>query len=416
MKFDMTVKRYNDKQIKKFVQKRCEDYKSDQGNMINSLMSKSQRRIIIDRLIYKENDQEILITDPNKIKELTNKHFQTCPGAINEEKEIPDPWKHQYEPQQHINDNIYKNLMDLPTLEEWVNIIKQLPNEKATGPSLISNEMLKHLGPVAQEFLWKFICKCISFNDIPDEWKEANVYPIPKPKEWECNLNNTHPITLLDTTRKALIRLFNNRLSTIFAKYKVLQGYQYAGLSGSSTFEPIRIINSIIEDAKEKQNEIWVLFQDLSKAYDRVNIFMLKKALYRLKLPTQFTNLIVNIFTNRTNRIFTDVGITDPYDLLVGIDQGEVISPLLWCIYYDPLLCEIQQRNLGYKVTHTYKNNIYTDETTTLESTVGDQAYMDDSTWFANNKESLEQILEIADQFFTLNNIKVNKEKSELLV
>ena len=100
----------------------------------------------------------------------------------------------------------------------------------------------------------------------------------------------------------------------------------------------------------------------------------------------------------------------------MGIDQGEVISPLLWCIYYDPLLCEIQQRNLGYKVTHTYKNNIYTDETTTLEYTVGDQAYMDDSTWFANNKESLEQILEIADQFFTLNNIKVNKEKSELLV
>ena len=98
MKFDMTVKRYNDKQIKKFVQKRCEDYKSDQGNMINSLMSKSQRRIIIDRLIYKENDQKILITDPNKIKELTNKHFQTCLGAINEEKEIPDPWKHQYEP------------------------------------------------------------------------------------------------------------------------------------------------------------------------------------------------------------------------------------------------------------------------------------------------------------------------------
>jgi hypothetical protein len=56
---------------------------------------------------------------------------------------------------------------------------------------------------------------------------------------------------------------------------------------------------------------------------------MLKKVLYRLKLPPSFINLIVNIFTNRTNRIFTDVGITDPYKLLVGIDQGEVISPLL---------------------------------------------------------------------------------------
>ena len=65
---------------------------------------------------------------------------------------------------------------------------------------------------------------------------------------------------------------------------------------------------------------------------------------------------------------------------------------------------------------HTYKNNVYSDEITTIKYTIGDQAYMDDSTWLANKKETLEQILEIADQFFTLNNIKVNKEKSELLV
>jgi hypothetical protein len=156
-KFDITVRQYNDKQIKKFVQKRCEDYKSDQGSMINSLMNKSQRRIVIDRIIQNENDQEILITNPEKIKELTNKHFQTCPGAVNEEKEIPDQWKEQYKPQQHIDENIYQDLMKLPSQEEWFEIIKQLPNEKATGTSLISNEMLKHLGTSAQEFLWKFI-------------------------------------------------------------------------------------------------------------------------------------------------------------------------------------------------------------------------------------------------------------------
>ena len=65
---------------------------------------------------------------------------------------------------------------------------------------------------------------------------------------------------------------------------------------------------------------------------------------------------------------------------------------------------------------HTYKNNVYSDEITTIKYTIGDQVYMDDSTWLANKKETLEQILEIADQFFTLNNIKVNKDKSELLV
>src|SRR5205814_9374283 len=94
------------------------------------------------------------------------------------------------------------------------------------------------------------------------------------------------------------------------------------GLPQSSTFEPIRIVNEILQDAREKNNEIWVLFQDLSKAYDRVNIFMLEKALLRLKLPSSFVNLMKNIFTNRRNSIFTESGMTDPYDVLIGIDQG----------------------------------------------------------------------------------------------
>ena len=42
---------------------------------------------------------------------------------------------------------------------------------------------------------------------IPSALREANIYPIPKPKEWECDLNNTRPITLLETIRKAMVRL-----------------------------------------------------------------------------------------------------------------------------------------------------------------------------------------------------------------
>ena len=45
-----------------------------------------------------------------------------------------------------------------------------------------------------------------------------------------------------------------------------------------------------------------------------------------------------------SNQIFTPFGLTDKYDVLVGIDQREVICPLLWYIYYDPLLSYILSR------------------------------------------------------------------------
>jgi hypothetical protein len=41
---------------------------------------------------------------------------------------------------------------------------------------------------------------------------------------------------------------------------------------------------------------------------------------------------------------------------------------------------------------------------------------MDDTSWIASSQHNLERILSIADSFNILNNIKVNKEKSELLV
>ena len=97
----------------------------------------------------------------------------------------------------------------------------------------------------------------------------------------------------------------------------------------SSTFEALRIIDNILQDAKDFNKEIWFYLQDMSKAYDKVNICMLQYAMNKIKLPQLFIRFITNLFTNHTNQIFTLFGLTDPYDLLVGIDQGEVIYPLL---------------------------------------------------------------------------------------
>src|ERR1044072_3998900 len=144
-KYDLINKAHTDKEIKKFVQQRCEDYKSDQGHMIDSFLEKPHRKIVIDRLMHNENGIDTLVTDPSEIKKLTNKHFQTCAGGANEEKQIPDNWKHQYKPQSYIDEKIYDNLMSPPSYDEWTQVIHNLPHNKAAGPSQITNEMLQKM-------------------------------------------------------------------------------------------------------------------------------------------------------------------------------------------------------------------------------------------------------------------------------
>ena len=41
---------------------------------------------------------------------------------------IPDKWQHQYQPK---DEDISADLMTMPILEEWLNVIKQLPKSKA---------------------------------------------------------------------------------------------------------------------------------------------------------------------------------------------------------------------------------------------------------------------------------------------
>src|SRR5581483_4072863 len=321
------------------------------------------------------------------IDDQPNLHFQTVAGGSNEEKEIPDEWKAQYRPKEYIDSNIYNHLLDNITQSEVEEVIKTLGLGKAPGPSQISNEMLRHLPNEAISVITNLLNLCLKEQNIPSFWKLGHIYPIPKPKEWNYDLNNTRPITLLDTVRKLFVKILNNRLSKIFVKNNVLKGNQFAGLPNQSTYEPLRILNEILDDAKEHNKSIFVLFQDLSKAYDRVNIFMLKHAMTRLKIPIGFINIITNLFTNRRNNIFTAVGTTDTYDVLTGIDQGEVISPLLWTIYYDPLLVEIQERckneDFGYTLEHEYRPNVLLDNTIHEKISIPIIAYMDDTTYIA---------------------------------
>ena len=98
-----------------------------------------------------------------------------------------------------------------------------------------------------------------------------------------------------------------------------------------------------------------------------------------------FNTLITNLFINRKNAVFTNVSLTEQYDIKIGIDQGEVISPLLWVIYYDPLLCEIQKQKLGYIMKHTIKSDIYNYDNYTIEQEIPTIAFIDDTTWIAQN-------------------------------
>src|SRR5436305_2588979 len=131
---------------------------------------------------------------------------------------------------------------------------------------------------------------------------------------------------------------------------------------------------------------------------------MLRLAMSRLKIPARFVNLTINLFSNRFNSIITAFGNTSPYKVQIGIDQGEVISPLLWVIYIDPLLTML---NLINPTPYTLNTDPHIDPVNI--STIG---YMDDTNLISSSTEGITSMLSSAQEFYNFNNTKINFKKA----
>src|SRR2546429_1691596 len=235
--------------------------------MINSILKQTPDKIVIDKL---ECNGE-LITDETDIKHYTNIHFQTIAGVQpndNLTSFIPDEWLDDYQPLSNIDRSVYDDLFSIPTFDEWESYVELAPTGKAPGPSKLSYDIIKKLGFLAKSVLYRITCSCFVLQTIPTAWKNAMIYPIPKPTAWCYNLSNTRPITLLESPRKLLVKIMNARLSNILSSHHILQTSQFAGLPGGSTSMPIQMIRNLLDDAAIHNKELWLYLQDLSKCYD----------------------------------------------------------------------------------------------------------------------------------------------------
>ncbi|EXX58057.1 hypothetical protein RirG_201400 [Rhizophagus irregularis DAOM 197198w] len=430
------------------IDARNDNFTNDISTFIESALSRTRRRIILDCIFIDHPTHPTLLTSPDAIDQEVIDHFQnfvpitsTPPSSI---QDLPDRWSNDYAPLADVSPTIFDSLVDLPTLEEWSSTISSMPNDKAPGPSMISYEMLKHLGPSASALLFNLICACLSNANIPDLWRQATVFPIPKPHEWKCQLKNTRPITLLEVIRKALVKLFYNRLAPLLASHHVLQGGNFAGLPGGSCHDPIITLESIIHDSVVTKQPLWILSQDISKAFDSVDLSMLRFALQRLRLPQNAIQFLLSLFMSRSNHVITAHGLrvsirsgfirflsgyrlvhskpkfietlhglTPPYRVRIGIDQGEVISPLLWIIYLDPLLTTLRnEKKAPYCLVSplapcTVSSNSCSPDVLEINNLV----FMDDSTLISSSKEGMEHMLSITEEFYCLNNTSANHNK-----
>src|SRR6185295_10861778 len=291
-------------QIQQATEKRCETLSTHPKQAINSILNRYNAPIHFSNI--KLPDQ--LITNPKLIKQHIQLHFHDWTAYRPTDQVLFDSfWHTYYQPQPHINTQWYNSLNSPITEEEVLQILSKLPNGKACGPTGISYEILKHVGTTCIKAITALFNRCFNSSQIPKQWKHSRIYPIPKRNIFNGDLNLTRPISLIKHIRKVYTKIITTRISTVFSQHPILSLYNYVTLPNNSTSIPIHILNNFIEDASCNHKPIWLLSQDMSKAYDSVNLTLLQKSLQCLSLPHFIINAIINILHDRQNQVITNL-------------------------------------------------------------------------------------------------------------
>ncbi|KAG9300422.1 hypothetical protein G9A89_010047 [Geosiphon pyriformis] len=111
----------------------------------------------------------------------------------------------------------------------------------------------------------------------------------------------------------------------------------------------------------------------------------------------------------------TDFGLTGGYCVYDSLDQGEVFSLLLWHIFYDPLLCEVKRQEsvCGYRLNlYFISKNGHAETQAGCSSFFATGAFVNDTIWIGNSQAATQHILNVASEFFRINDISINNAKT----
>ncbi|KAG9287170.1 hypothetical protein G9A89_003018 [Geosiphon pyriformis] len=107
--------------------------------------------------------------------------------------------------------------------------------------------------------------------------------------------------------------------------------------------------------------------------------------------------------------------LSDGYRVHDEFDQDEIFLPFLWRIFYNPLLCEVKKHEqlCKYRI-----NTKFVSKTDKIESSDGITScfaagiFVDNTIWIGNCQAFTQYALNIASEFFIINDISINSKKT----
>ena len=324
--------------------------------------------------MMKDKDGNVM-TDEESVLRMWKEYYM---GLMNEENERES---------REIDGERVNLEVESVSKEEVMENMQRMKNGKALGPDDIPVEVWKCLGKSALKFLTKLYNRTMESERMPEEWRDSVLIPIFKNKGDVQSCSNYRGIKLISHTMKLWERIVEKRLRSDLK----FSNQQYGFMPGKSTTDALFALRVLMEKYREGQKELHCVLVDLEKAYDKVPREEVWYCMRKSGLAEKYVRIVQDMYDGSTTAVRCAVGVTEGFEVKVGLHQGSALSPCLFAMMMDRMTDEIR------------------------EEAPWTMMFADDIVICSKSKEQIEDKLESWRYALERRGMKVNRRKTEYM-
>ena len=286
-------------------------------------------------------ESEKIVDDPVEKANLFNQFFTGKSQVINPNDHPPDLEKIETDDIfEHINTSHY----------EIGPIIKSMKNSDFSPcgiPSAFIKLLYTHTGSLITKMISDLLNSIFSSGCYPQIWKLSHITPIHK-KGTKSDKSNYRPISILPTLSKITESVIHSRLLRHLLSNNIISKQQAAYLPSDSTAQQLLSMIHLIKTTMASNNIAQGVFLDVSAAFDAVWHKGLLAKLEQINISGTALQLFSNYLSNRHSVTVIDGHKSTELPLLAGVPQGSRLGPLLFIIYINDLVSDLESNPFVY--------------------------------------------------------------------